>query len=206
MTRFFHELFRQLADLFVKRVFLMCSQLIHPTLLRRVIVLQLWQTFRIQTCPKWLFLTQTLFGICLVTLHYFLHMIPKFTMLESLWKSSYNVTVVVMFSWVFAIRNRRIFNFKCWSLRYMEAYLALAMSFSISELLLWNCPWHSITLFSHWVCTNMITIIIILLICVDWCLFPITLWLSKPIIYRCSGCLNSKWGYSNTYSCIVSFL
>ena len=170
----------------------MCSQLIHPALLRRVIVLQLRQTFRIETCPKWLFLAQALFLICLVALYYFLDMVSKFAMFKSLWHGSYNVTVVVMFSWVFAIRNRCIFDFECWALGYMKAYLALTVSFSISELLLWDCPWDSITVFSHWVCTNMIAIIIIFLCCVDWCLLPITLRLSKFIIYGCGGCLKNS--------------
>ena len=170
----------------------MCSQLIHPVLLGRVIVLQLGQTFRIKSCPKWLFLAQALFLVCLVALYYFPDMVPKFAMLKSLWHGSYNVTVVVMFSWVFAIRNRCIFDFKCWALGYMEAYLALAVPFSISELLLWDCPWHSKTIFSHWICTNMITVIIIFLSCVYWCLLPITLRLSKLIINGCGGRLKNS--------------
>ena len=113
-------------------------------------------------------------------------------MLKSLWHGSYNVTVVVMFSWVFAIRNLCIFDFKCWALRHMEAYLALTVSLSISELLLWDCPRHSITVFSHWICTNMITVIIIFLSCVYWCLLPITLRLSKLIINGCGGCLKNS--------------
>ena len=185
----------------------MCSELIHPALLRRVIVLQLRQTFRVETCAKWLFLTQALFRVCLVALYYFLNMVPKSTMFKSLWYSSYNVTVVVMFSWVFAIRNCCIFNFKCWSLGNMEAYLALTVSFSVSELLLWDCPWHSIAVLGHWVCTNMITIIIVLLICIDWCLLPITLRLSKLIINRCSGCLENSitiLKHLPLYSCNLS--
>ena len=170
----------------------MCSQLIHPVLLRRVIVLQLRQTFRIETCPKWFFFAQALFLVCLVALYYFLDMVSKFAMLKSLWHGSYNVTVVVMFSWVFAIRNLCIFDFKCWALRHMEAYLALTVSLSISELLLWDCPRHSITVFSHWICTNMITVIIIFLSCVYWCLLPITLRLSKLIINGCGGCLQNS--------------
>ena len=184
----------------------MCSQLIHPALLRRVIVLQLRQTFRIETCTEWLLLAQALFGVCLVALYYFLNMVPKFTMFKSLWKSSYNVTVVVMFSWVFAIRNCCIFDFECWSLGNMEAYLALTVSLSISELLLWDCPWHGVTVFSHWVCTNMITIIIVSLNCVDLCLLPVTLRLSELIINGCSCCLKTLSWCSSTYPCIIPFL
>ena len=151
----------QLADLLLRGVLPLPPQLLHPSLLRRIVILKRRHALRVQTSPKRFLPADARLAVSLVALHNLLDVVPQLAVLQPLRQSSYNVAVVVVLARKLPIGDRGLFDLESWALGQGKAYLALAVPLAVSELLLGDGSGHRMDISHHCIGAHMVSVVIV---------------------------------------------